>query len=48
MERYFKLFSELKSAYELKEAYVDWFTKAKEGAYSTHKALKEGLYRFYK
>lgn len=48
LERYFKLSRELKMAYKIKEAYVDWFTKAKEGTYSTHKALKEGLYRFYR
>ncbi|WP_347862328.1 ISL3 family transposase [Salimicrobium sp. PL1-032A] len=47
LERYLDLSSELKMAYELKEAYKKWFELAKHEGEGRIKQVKERLYAFY-
>ena len=46
LHRYLGMSSELKQAYELKETYRQWFTKAKEE--KDLQKIKEGLEAFYR
>ena len=47
LERYLWMSEELKQAYELKEAFQQWFTQAKENGPEKILQTKETLYAFY-
>ncbi|WP_090844023.1 ISL3 family transposase [Alkalicoccus daliensis] len=47
LERYLSLSEELRTAYELKEAYQSWFQTAKEVGRSDGRRVKEELHVFY-
>lgn len=48
LDRYLKMSSELKRAYELKEAYCKWFERAKELGQEQGGLVKEELFQLYK
>ncbi|PLR90795.1 ISL3 family transposase [Bacillus sp. T33-2] len=47
LDRYLEMSEELKAAYELKEAYREWFLEAKEIGKDQIATVKDGLNRFY-
>lgn len=47
LERYLSMSQELRRAYELKEAYKQWFNRAKEKGIKCIKQVKEELYGLY-
>ena len=47
LDRYLALSEELKQAYELKEAFQQWFIQAKENGPERILQTKESLYAFY-
>ncbi|WP_175614919.1 transposase, partial [Piscibacillus halophilus] len=47
LNRYLSKSDYLRKAYELKEAYREWFKQAKAGGSDKLKEIKEGLYRYY-
>ncbi|MBU8909047.1 ISL3 family transposase, partial [Desertibacillus haloalkaliphilus] len=47
LERYLSMSEELKQAYELKEAYCEWFEMAKKKGPTDMISVKEGLYKYY-
>lgn len=47
LDRYCQMSNELKVAYQLKEAYCQWFNQAKQNGADNIRQTKEGLYRFY-